>query len=220
MLHDKTKHRPLLLKDKAYQSLKEWIQQARVAPGEFLSERKLASMLGMSKTPIKSALERLEQEGFVVVSPQQGIVVRELSIREVSDQFELRKALECFVVRSIAGRLGETEKKSLRRNVKQQTLAATRGEVAKLCELDAEFHLLLCEVLKNSAIIDCLVQHRAKMHRVIFEVMSRAPGRLKDAAMEHQRILKAIEDGKAVQASKLMEKHLEFGKQYLVSTPW
>jgi DNA-binding GntR family transcriptional regulator len=84
-----------LLKAKAYTEIKERIQNSTFAPGVFLSERKLSSLLGMSKTPIKAALERLEQEGFVAVSPQQGIVVRHAcqmqsrSIRASLMQFEM-----------------------------------------------------------------------------------------------------------------------------------
>ena len=95
----------VLLKDQAYENLKNLILEEVFAPGTFLSERQLAARLDMSKTPIRSALERLETEGFVTVSPQQGIVVRESSLREIVDLFDIRIALEVFVVQSIAGRL-------------------------------------------------------------------------------------------------------------------
>lgn len=209
-----------LLKDQAYDDIKSRIQDLTLPSGTFLSERKLAAMLGMSKTPIKAALERLEQEGFVSVAPQQGIVVRQLSIKEITDQFELRKALECYVVQTITGRLIDVQAKSLQRNLRQQRAAAEKSSVAKLCELDAEFHLLLCRVLDNHAINECLAHHRARMHRVIFEVMSQAPGRLSEAVDEHERILEAIEHGRPAEAVELVTRHLEFGKQYLLASKW
>ncbi len=220
MVHSITKSPRSLLKDRAYDEIKRQIQESALPPGSFLSERKLSDMLGMSKTPIKAALERLEQEGFVSVAPQQGIVVRQLSIKEVADQFELRKALESFVVQSITGRLLDHQAKGLHRNLQQQRTAADKHSVARLCELDAEFHLLLCRVLDNHAINDCLSQHRSRMHRVIFEVMSQAPGRLADAVDEHERILEAIENGRQGDAVKLVTQHLEFGKQYLLASKW
>jgi DNA-binding GntR family transcriptional regulator len=209
-----------LLKDRAYDEIKRQIQELVLPAGSFLSERKLSTMLGMSKTPIKAALERLEQEGFVVVAPQQGIVVRQLSIKEIADQFELRKALECFVLQSITGRLLDHQTKELYRNLKFQRAAADSHAVARLCALDAEFHLLLCQVLDNRAINECLSQHRSRMHRVIFEVMSQAPGRLSDAVQEHERILEAVDRGKPAEAVKLITQHLEFGKQYLLASKW
>ena len=83
-----------LLADRAYDALKTSLRSGAYPPGSFLSERQLAARLGMSKTPLKSALVRLEQEGYLRISPQQGIVVREPSIQEVSDLFDLREAIE------------------------------------------------------------------------------------------------------------------------------
>ena len=73
-----------LLKDDAYERIKHLIQTQVFKPGTFLSERELAARLGMSKTPVRSALERLQSEGFVQISPQQGAVVREPSLNEIS----------------------------------------------------------------------------------------------------------------------------------------
>ena len=87
-----------LLKSKAYDAIKKKIMDEDFPPGTFLAERKLALMLGMSKTPVKSALERLAIEGFVTISPQQCILVRELPMDEIADQYEIRTALETHVV--------------------------------------------------------------------------------------------------------------------------
>src|SRR5262252_182499 len=97
------------LKEQAYERLKRGLLNNDYPPGSFLSERQLAENLGMSKTPVKAALERLESEGFIAVSPQQGIVVRELSVQEIADQYEIRAALESYAVRTIAGQLTEEQ---------------------------------------------------------------------------------------------------------------
>src|SRR5579872_4371815 len=72
-----------LMKEQAYAELKRLIQSQELAPGSFLAERQLAHRLGMSKTPVRSALERLESEGFVRISPQQGAIVCDLSLRDI-----------------------------------------------------------------------------------------------------------------------------------------
>ena len=83
----------------------------RLAAGELLSERQLARSLKMSKTPVHAALERLEGDGLVTVTAQQGIVVRAISPQDIADHFEIREALETFVVsqarRATDGRAGE-----------------------------------------------------------------------------------------------------------------
>ena len=84
--------------------LKQRLLDNDYPPGSFLSERQLAASLGMSKTPIRSALEQVETLGLVAVSPQQGIVVREPSAREITDLFDTRVAVEPFVVSRLAGR--------------------------------------------------------------------------------------------------------------------
>lgn len=209
-----------LLKEKAYVEIKARIQDGTFTVGCVLSERKLATLLEMSKTPIKAAMERLTLEGFVTVAPQQGIVVRDLSIREISDQFELRKALECFVVSSISGQLNEKQLNTVQRNLRQQAAAASKQSIARFVELDAEFHMLLCQVLGNAAIVDCMSQHRSKMHRVIYQVTSQSRGRLAEAVNEHQHIFAAIQRGNTDEAVHLVEKHLEFGKQSLLNSGW
>src|SRR5215510_9474028 len=92
-----------LLKERAYEEIKRRLLNNDYPPRSFLAERQLAEQLGMSKTPVKAALERLEHEGFITVSPQQGIVVREMALHEIVDQYEIRTALETYIVRAVAG---------------------------------------------------------------------------------------------------------------------
>ena len=205
------------LKDLAYSEIKQRIQDSEFAPGGFLSERKLAKLLSMSKTPIKAALGRLEFEGFVRVSPQQGIVVRELSLKEVSDHFELRTVLENFVIGAIMGRLTKPQRDAIEKNLTAQRRASKALDIKQLVELDASFHLLLCTAVGNDAIVECLTQHRARMHRVVFEVMSRAPERAVHAVREHTAIYKAICKGDSDKATKLLQGHFETGRRYLFS---
>src|SRR5215831_11136302 len=109
-----------LLKERAYDAIKKGILREDFPPGSFLAERQLASQLGMSKTPVRAALERLELEGFITVSPQQGIIVRELSVHEIADQYEIRAALEGYVLRTLAGRLSPGQVGRLRANLGEQ----------------------------------------------------------------------------------------------------
>ncbi len=79
-----------LLQDTAYRTLKRLIVSGEYEPGTRLSERQLASELKMSSSPVKSGLQRLQLEGLITVSPQRGIVVRELTIHEVNDLIDMR----------------------------------------------------------------------------------------------------------------------------------
>src|SRR5829696_8764809 len=137
------------LKDRAYEQIKQRLLNNDYPPGSFLSERQLAESLGMSKTPVKVALERLESEGFITVSPQQGIVVRELSVREIADLYEIRAALESYTLRAIAGKLTPEQIALVRENLRAYAALRGTGRVADGVELDAAFHMQFAEFLGN-----------------------------------------------------------------------
>jgi DNA-binding GntR family transcriptional regulator len=206
-----------LLKQRAYAELKQLIQDATFRPGDFLSERQLAARLGMSKTPVKAALERLEAEGFIAVAPQQGIVVREVSLQEIADQFEIRAALESFVLRAVAGKLASDEVQRVRRNLEAQRLAVAEHDVPRSVERDSEFHMLFCELLGNREIVRVMTQLREKIHRAISRVFQQNAERLASSHAEHEAIAAAVIAGDAELAAKRLEEHLNYGKQFLLA---
>lgn len=182
-----------------------------------MSERQLAAQLGMSKTPVKAALERLEAEGFVAVSPQQGIVVRELSVYEIADQFEIRLALESFVLRTVAGTLNDSQAIRLNENLRRQQEAAATDDYTTSVGLDSEFHSLFCEFLGNREIQRVMLHLRARMHRVVTRVFATNPDRIQTGYQEHCTIAKAVLSGDADRAVIALEEHLNYGKQLLLS---
>lgn len=204
-----------LLKDRAYERIKGRLLNEDYPPGSFLSERQLAESLGMSKTPVKAALERLEAEGFITVSPQQGIVVRELSVHEIADQYEVRAALEAYTLRTLAGTLTAEQVARVRANLQAQT--KLRGDMAKGVELDAAFHSLFIEFLGNREILRVMDQLRDRMRRVINQVFRLAPDRVGTSYDEHVAIANAVIDGRGDEAAELIMRHLELGKRLILS---
>jgi DNA-binding GntR family transcriptional regulator len=206
-----------LLKEVAYRELKQRIQHGAFPEGTFLSERRLVAELGMSKTPIRSALERLEVDGLVSVSPQQGVVVRGLSLREEAELFDLRAAIEPFTARRLAGRLTAEQGARLGKNLQAQAAAVRVPDPAASVGLDVEFHLLLAESLGNREVARLLEQVLAKLYREITRITLGARGRLADSYREHAGVAEAIESGDADLAARRMEDHLRFGRQYLLA---
>lgn len=206
-----------LLKDRAYDRIKERLLNDDYPPGTFLSERQLADTLGMSKTPVKAALERLESEGFIAVSPQQGIVVRELSVGEIADQYEIRAALESYTLRTLAGRLTPEQQARVKANLKAQARLRGTGDVARGVELDAEFHMQFIEFLGNREILKVTGQLREKMRRVVTQVFRLSPGRIDTSYEEHAAIAGAVIAGDGDRAAALIVRHLELGKALILS---
>lgn len=212
-----TVKRPELLKNLAYEDLKSRILLNEFPPGSFLAERQLAHTLGMSKTPVKAALERLELEGFIAVSPQQGIVVRELNLSEIVDQYEIRSALECFAVRAIAGHLREEQVTRLEENLSAQKAILMQSKVQQGVALDAAFHILLAEFLGNQEILRVMKQLREKIQRVVLLVVHASPQRIDTSYVEHRAIADAVIQGHGDQAARLIEAHLERGRQLILA---
>ena len=205
-----------LLKSRAYEQLKSDIVEGVFAPGSFLSERRLVEQLGMSKTPIRAALERLEGEGFVRVSPRQGIVVREPSLREVADQFEIRLALERHVIEALAGNLNTGQIAELRANLQLQREAAAREDLRESIRLDSEFHISLCRFHGNQEIVATMLRLREKMTWVIGLVFKQNDGRMVPNLREHEAIANAIIAGDREEAVARLRSHLNYGRQSLL----
>jgi len=206
-----------LLKEYAYTEIKQRILRGDFPPSTFLSERYLASQLDMSKTPVRAALERLELEGFVTISPQQGIIIRDLTVHDIADQYEIRAALETYVVRSVAGRLTSAQVARVRANLEVQEAKCASRDVRQCVELDAEFHNLFCQFLGNHEILRVMNQLREKIHRVIFQVFQLNPDRILTSYKEHCGIADAVLRGEPALAARRIEEHLEWGKQCLLS---
>ena len=205
-----------LLKERAYDEIKRMVLTGELGPGTFLAERQLAARLGMSKTPVRSALERLESEGFIRISPQQGAIIRDLSLDEIADQYEIRTALETFVARTVAGRLTPGQIDQVKANLHAQRENLHAGDVARGVALDEEFHALFGGFLGNREILRVMGQLRDKIHRVIFRVFTLDPARFAGSTEEHRAIAEAIISGDATLAARRIEEHLHAGKLSLL----
>jgi len=209
--------RPELLKNQAYEAIKAQIVSGELPPGAFLSERGLAARLGMSKTPVRTALERLEMERYVTISPQQGIIVRGLSVTEINDHFDLRIALETFVAGKLAGRLTSGEFEALANNVRANAAAAEAGDKARCMALEMAFHLLLCEIHGNQEITRVMEHQRDKFMSAIMPLIGRHAEHLAQAVAEHAGIVEALRRGDGRDAATRIVQHLNNGRKLLVS---
>jgi DNA-binding GntR family transcriptional regulator len=205
------------LQSRAYQELRRLIATSEFPAGTFLSERQLAARLGMSKTPVHVALERLEAEGFVTISAQQGVVVRGMTVEDILDHYELREAIESWTVARLAGRLKPEQAGGLEKNLAAQFEALETGDLGELMRLDQEMHFLLSSFLGNREILSTMERLRDKIQQVITRVTDSDESRPAEATREHAAIIRAILDGDSGAASRLMTEHLEAGKRRILN---
>ncbi|MFD1415716.1 GntR family transcriptional regulator [Oceanobacillus jeddahense] len=204
----------LLLKDIAYKQIKKGILEEAYQPGTILSEKQLVESLSMSKTPIKSAIERLEAEGFVVVSSKRGIIIQDISIDRINDIYNLRIALETFNCEQIYNKITETEIKYLDDNLKAAEDYIKELNVNKFAELDHEFHLIICEIAGNKEIKNILLNYNEHLYRITLKHLNKEPERMYKFHDDHVKLLNQLRnhDRECVTSMKI---HLEDSKKIL-----
>ncbi|MGK0617654.1 GntR family transcriptional regulator [Meiothermus cerbereus] len=209
----------LPLREQAYLHIKRLILNEELPPNSFLSERGLAQQLGMSKTPVRLAIARLENEGFVRVSPQQGIVVLALSFEEVLEHIDFRLALEGYVVKRLAGSLSRSQAKVLHEHIRQQqTLAQNPKTISEtLVYADMAFHRQLASTLGNRQITQALERQQDMLYRVAHRVYQKHPTRREQSIAEHQRLVELLIEGAKAEALELIELHITRIKSLLIS---
>lgn len=199
------------LKQQAYSELRRLILSDQLAAGTVQSVRQLAARLDMSKTPVHAAIERLEAEGLVTLAPQQGVVVRELSMQDIVNHYEIRQALEPYVMRRLAGRLTSPQIELLRKNLQELQEFTRQANSAGVMQVDAAFHQLLCGFLGNDEITRVMRQLRDKVQRVIYRAARQFPQRVAETYDEHLAIVESLVSGEADRAAELAHEHLERG---------
>ena len=197
-----------LLSKKVYYILKARIIKGDFAQGIKLFEGKIAKQLGVSRTPVREALRELGAEGFVTISPNQGVVVSNLSVKEIQKVLQIRGVLEGLATRLVAKLINGEEIKELEKYLKKMECYTNKDDVLAFSKMDAEFHELILNICGNNRLIQILKNLSDKTHRYRIRSLS-VPGRLKYSLEEHREIVEALKRKDSEQADRLSQKHVE-----------
>lgn len=193
------------LREIVLEALREAIVSGILEPGERLMEIQLAEEMGVSRTPVREAIRKLELEGFVVMVPRKGAYVAGVSYKDVKDVFEIRTALEGLAAGLAAEKVTDEELEQLERALYFEKEPDTLEEMVKS---DIDFHALLYKASRNERLIGILANLREQFQR--FRSTSLAvPGRTKNAIQEHRDIVDAIARHDTDEAQKLATAHIE-----------
>ena len=198
----------LSLRDKAYTEIKQRIITCELRPGEVLSEAAISEAIGIGRTPVHQALDRLIPEGLIDVMPRKGVIVRPLSLDEVLDIIEVRLINEIHCARLAAKNSTPQDVEELQRNLKRFALAAKRREIAELMRLDREFHNILSRASHNVVLADLLRNLHDRSLRFWF-VSLRAPDHHQRVLEQHTDIATAIRLGRPEDAEGAMRSHID-----------
>ncbi len=203
------------LREVVCESLREAIRKGVLKPGERLMEIQLSEELGVSRTPVREAIRKLELEGYVVMMPRRGTYVASMSIRDVNEIFEIRTALESLSNGLAAERITDEELEQLQRLIVMIGGYVKDGNIDKIVETDIEFHELLYKAARNNRLVGIISNLREQLTR--FRTLSMShPGRLEATLDEHRVIVEAIAQGDVKAAQQAAERHMENSEKTLM----
>ena len=203
------------LREVVCESLRDAIRKGILKPGERIMEIKLAEELGVSRTPVRDAIRKLELEGYVVMMPRRGTYVADMSIRDINEIFEIRTALESLSNGLAAEHITEDELEHLQRLLVIIGGYIKEGDMDKIVETDIEFHDLLYHAARNNRLVGIISNLRDQLTR--FRTLSMSyPGRLEATLDEHRAIVEAIANGDGRSARKAAEHHMENSEKTLL----
>jgi DNA-binding GntR family transcriptional regulator len=198
---------PLSLRDAAYEAIKHRIITCTYRPGEYINEANVSAMLGIGRTPVHQAIDRLMLEGMVDVMPRKGVIVKPVSLDEIMQIVEVRLLNESYCVRLAAERADRDEASHLTDILARtaQWIEARNSE--QLMLLDREFHGVLARASKNVVLADTLSKLHDRSLRFWFISLNRT-GHNENVHAQHEAILAAIRDRDADGAEQAMRAHI------------
>lgn len=196
-----------LLREIAYDRLQEAIRNADVEPGAPLSETRLSKALGISRTPVREALQQLSQEGLVNIIPGRAITVAAPSIQEVLEIVHIRELLEPELVRLAAEALPAEALQTLDQTMQNMERAAETGDRSAWSRADTVFHETLSNFCPNRLLGQLVLQARNRAHHTAIDEQT-TDARIMACTTEHRQVVDAILNREAEVAEKLMREHI------------
>lgn len=198
----------LSLGERAYRRLRESIVRGMLPAGRKISERSLATELGISAQPVREALRRLEQDGMVVTLPRRGTVVAEVGPAQLAELGRIRAALEGVACALAAERIDDAALAGLRGILARMEAGTAAADAEALDEANEEFHALIHRATGNLFLIRSLASLRAYDHLGRHRAVGSTPRDLPKALAEHQGIVVALKRRDAALAEARMRQHV------------
>ena len=190
----------------ALRTIKENIVRLELAPGSKVSESEIAAGLGLSRTPVREALQELSRERIVEIYPQRGSIIALVDYTLVDEARFMRQCLECGVADVLAQRAGTMDFSALRENLELQEYYLRSGNLDKLLELDNQFHQ---ELYRLAGYENCyrmmagMYLHFDRVRWMATQSVNQEP-----CVEDHRAIYQAIVEGNSREAAEVVREHL------------
>ena len=198
----------LPLREVVYLTLRKAILKGEFRPGERLMEIALANRLGVSRTPIREAIRKLENEGLVTMIPRRGAMVAQITREELNNVLEVRRSLEVLAAGCASERISKEQETELLAAEEDFRGCIDSTDLTELAEADVAFHDVIYRATGNRRLIQILNNLREQMYRFRVEYLKDQAVRSK-LADEHRAITEAIRAHDAAEAERLTALHID-----------
>lgn len=204
------------LHEQAYDYVKKMIYLEEFQEGVIYSETKIAEEIGISRTPIRDALQRLSQEGFIDIIPSKGFKIREISENDIIELFQIRTAIEGFCTFLIASEYKEPRAQEIIKQLEgflsqQQKILDTDCDIHAFVEVDQNFHLKIVNYANNNEFNKLFDHYMYKIKKLAILSLEHE-GRIQATLQEHINIFNAISSGNISEAFTATLVHMETPK--------
>lgn len=198
----------LPLRDVVFNTLRRAILKGELKPGERLMEIALADKLGVSRTPIREAIRKLELEGLVVMAPRKGAKVASITERDLNDVLEVRKGMEVLAISLACKRITGEELEKLESIERSFQSLIESGNLTELAEMDVKFHDTIYQATNNQRLVQLLNNLREQMYRYRMEYLKDIAVR-RTLAEEHKAICEALRGRDESKAQNYVSVHID-----------
>lgn len=201
------------LSARVYHEIKALILRNQIMPGQKLQHQDLSDRLGVSRTPVREALTRLVQEGYVSLLPNRGFICKEINLQEAEELYDLREALEAFAVEKAVQKVDDNVLERLRQKMELYGRDIQKRFTRERLVYDQELHLEIAEIAGNETMTKTL---RQVFERIVLKRKTDGlydQGRGLSAHQEHLRLLEAMAKRDADKAVRIVREHIREGKR-------
>lgn len=198
----------LPLRDVVFNTLRNAILKGELEPGEKLMEKKLSEKLGVSRTPIREAIRKLELEGLVVMTPRKSAEVARITEEDLTDVLEVRRVLESLAIDLACKNITNDIIVELEANLVRFNAAIKKNDITEIATTDVEFHETIYKSTGNKRLIQILNNLREQMYRYRLEYIKDKQTR-DNLVIEHKCIIDALKERDKEKGRKAILNHIE-----------
>ena len=197
-----------LLSKKVYRILKKEIIKGSFTPGSKILEFQIAQQMGISRTPVREAIRLLAAEGFVILSPNQGAVVRTVSVENIKEVLQIHSVLEGLAARLACEVINKDGLEELENYLNKMENLLKAGDSIAYSEVDLKFHDTIVNACGNNQLIKMRKNIRDQAQRYRISSL-RVAKRLRESMTEHRKIFEAFKERDSNKADRMSQKHIQ-----------